>query len=396
MNTWIYSDSKPIEQRLRSWLTAAEVELTASRCVNISDLSNLRDVEPLGADLAFVVALRIDAKHLELVKRLRQRAHEGAKIVVVATCDDHGLVLQAVRAGASDFVIFNDKLEDELQSLMQRIQAEKCSSENSEVVFAVAPSRSASDASFLAVNLAACLAKRTGSCGLLDFQFRGGSLAGLLKVDPRHTVVDLLSQQGAIDEAVFEQALAIHESGIRLLAGPSALSDLKIVQPQLCQQIVDLARCTQSQVVVNTEDLQHAEQVRVLASSNDLVVTMRLDVPSLETTRQMVDFLIRNQIPKAKIHVVAMGAGQVGELTPSTVQKILGIESFHLLPHDPVATLCSVNLGNPAVIEAPNSKVSRGIERFVMGITGGKTVPTTPSMLGNLKSTATMALGKFR
>jgi len=384
-----------MEQRLSSWLVSAKIEISPLRCVSVSEVKNLRDTENLAADLAFVVASDLSGKHLDLVKQLRSKAHETAKIVIVANCNDHGLLLQAVRAGASDFLVFDDKLEDELQSLMQRIQAEKCNSDNSDLVFAVAPSRSAADASFLAVNLAACLAKRTGSCGLLDFQFRGGSLASLLKVDPRHTVVDLLGQQGAIDEAVFEQALAVHESGIRLLAGPSALSDLKVVQPQLCQQIVDLARRTQSQVVVNTEDLQHAEQVRVLASSNDLVITMRLDVPSLETTRQMVDFLVRNQIPKPNIHVVAMGAGQVGELTSSTVQKILAIESFHLLPHDPVATLCSVNLGNPAVVESPNARVSRAIERLVLAITGCATTPSVPTVLGSLKSTATMALERI-
>ena len=57
-------------------------------------------------------------------------------------------------------------------------------------MIAVVPCQMPSDASILAVNLAAVLAQGGSRCGLLDFQLRGGDLAMLLKLTPRHTLYD--------------------------------------------------------------------------------------------------------------------------------------------------------------------------------------------------------------
>ena len=90
-------------------------------------------------------------------------------------------------------------------------------------------------------------------------------------------------------------------------------------------------------VIVNSEDILHAEQVRALASSEDIVLTMRLDLVSLYRAQQHLAYLRRNQVFPEHIHVVAMGTGYSGELPVNSVKKVLGIKELHSIPDDPVA-----------------------------------------------------------
>src|SRR5690606_28948710 len=89
-------------------------------------------------------------------------------------------------------------------------------------VLTIVPCHASSDANVLTVNIAAWIALQVKSCGALDFHFRGGDLAILLKLEPRHTIVDLLNLTEPIDEAMFRQALTDHECGLQLLAGPTS------------------------------------------------------------------------------------------------------------------------------------------------------------------------------
>ena len=84
----------------------------------------------------------------------------------------------------------------------------------------------------------------------------------LLKLAPRHTLYDVVTQRESIDEIMFEQAMTNHESGIRLLAGPPLFCDSGNVQTHVCQHILGLAQSVYPFVIVNTEDILHAEQVR--------------------------------------------------------------------------------------------------------------------------------------
>jgi MinD-like ATPase involved in chromosome partitioning or flagellar assembly len=59
-----------------------------------------------------------------------------------------------------------------------------------------------------------------------------------------------------------------------------------------------------------------------------------------------------------------MGTGQSGELPVSAVKKVLNVPDLFCIPDDPVATIMSINLGNPLVIERPSSKISQSITKL--------------------------------
>jgi pilus assembly protein CpaE len=360
MDTWVIADTDKLAARICESLALLAIDCPPTQVTQIASigfhLNELAEFE----GLVFFAADDIDSACIEALRRITAVLKEGAKLVVISSVRDHGTVLNAIRAGASDFLNIDD-FHDELVNFVTRIKSERKQKHVHGHITSVVPCYSPADASFISANLAAVIAARAGSCGLLDFHLRGGDLALLLKLTPRHTLIDLLKQDISIDGTMLEQALTPHDSGIRLLAGPKPFSDLRNIRPQLCQQIINLAQRSHPFVIVNTEDSQHAEQVRALAGSDDILLTMRLDVVSLHRAQQHIEFMTRNQVLREHIHVVALGIGHSGELPINAVKKVLQISSLHCIPDDPISTIRSINVGNPIVNENPHAKISQAI-----------------------------------
>jgi pilus assembly protein CpaE len=370
MDTWIITESDGLAARVRESLQALAIECPITRIARIDSVGPNADLVADFEGLVFFAARNVDPASIEVLRRIRSAIDQEAMLVVISSVHDHGTVLNAIRAGASDFLAADETLNAEMASFVIRIRSEQRQKHFKSRVVSIVPCHASADASMMAANLSAVIAKRMGSCALLDFHLRGGDLAFLLKLSPRHTLLDLLNQQETIDESMFQQALTPHESGIRLLAGPKSFGDLKNVRAQTCQQIISLAQRSHPLVVINSEDVQHAEQVRALAGSDEIILTMRMDVVSLHRAQQHIDFMTRNRVSHEHIHAVALGVGYAGELPLAAVKKVLQLSSIHCIPDDPVAAIMSINVGNPLVLESPNSKAARALVTFAEALCG--------------------------
>jgi pilus assembly protein CpaE len=339
----------------------------------------------------------IEPGHIEDIRRIRATVGGEAKLAIVSNvAPDHGKVLNAIRAGASDYLWAGDELDNEIASFVARVHSDRNQKDSRGRVITVVPCQSPNDANLLAVNLAVIFAKRLTRCGLLDFHFRGGDLAMLLKLSPRHTLVELLSQTETIDEVMLQQALTTHATGIQLLAGPTSLTDLKNVRVQSCQQIISLAQRFWPVVIINSEDIQHAEQIRAMAASDEVMLTMRLDLVSLHRAQQHIEFLTRNQFARDHVRIVAMGTGYSGELPLAAVKKVLHVSHLTCIPDDPVAVIKSINVGNPLVLEHPTAKPSQAIVKFAESLIGAVAAGSSTAAVRSTaaaKAAAVVALG---
>jgi pilus assembly protein CpaE len=368
MEIWIVSDNDQLTACVRKVLQRLEVECPLTHIVSAASLGDVAASWSQSSPIVFFTARELAADHFEQLRDIRMQT--DGELVVVSSVPNHAAVLKAIRAGATDYLNADGNLDDEIESFVSRITSERSRRSAKGRLITIVPCHAPSDASFLSVNMAAAVAKRCGSCGLLDFQLRGGELALLLQLVPRHTVFDLLQQRQSVDETMFQQALTAHESGIHLLAGPPLFSDLRNIEPHTCQHILSLAQWSHPYVIVNSEDVLHAEQVKALATSDEIVLTMRLDVVSLHRAQQHVEFMTRNHVSASHLHVVAMETGLSGELPIKVVKEILKVPQIHCIPHDPVACTMSINIGNPLVLESPKSKAAQAIVGFSDVLTG--------------------------
>jgi len=380
MDVWVISDHEGLTNRIRQSLERAE---SACAYVRVSSVSGCLDSGASSAaagDVVFYVAAALTAHDFELLRQLR--ATIRASLAVVAPTSDNAVVLRAIRAGAEDFLDADGELHEEIATFLSRARSDQSQSGAKGRLLTVLASYSPSDACFLSANLATVLARQFGSCALLDFHRRGGDLALLLKLAPRHTIVDLISQHHAIDQIMFQQALAAHPSGVHLLASPHGWSDDPLLASRSYEELLQLALVMHPVVVVSSEDVTHLAQLMTFAGSDRIALAMRLDLVSLHRAQQHLQFLRDRNVAAEKLEVVAMGTGNPGELPVAAVAKTLGVQRIHLVPDDALSTTVSINLGNPLVLESPSSPASIAIRRLAHWLCGTAASDAAPDRAG--------------
>lgn len=393
MEAWLFTDDHGLALRVHAILAKLRVACPESRVVNIASLEpavpRLREC----GDVFLFAVRQIHESHVDLIKQIRA-AFDGT-LVIVASMPSQTTLLKTIRAGADDFLDADGALESELAELISHSEIRRLRANLKCQLLAVVPCQSPGDGNLLAVNLAAILAKHVGGCVLLDFHMRGGDLALMLKLAPRHTFLELVRQQRNIDRSMLDQALTQHESGIRLLAGPEMFIDMEDTHLHVARQVLEIAKTISPNVVVGFDDVRHAEQVQALAVSDAVLLVTRTDLVSLYRAKRHVDFLLQHAVPPERICVVTIASEQEGELPLTAFKKLIHVARICCITEDPRAAMVSTNLGNPLVIESPKSKHTRGILDLVeaLGAIRNGATSATPSSGSLLRATAAMALG---
>lgn len=361
MDTWILSENETLCANLHGALVHSGVDCPNERMFDLSSVQRVEDQLVGAKGIVFLAVRQFGNDHCQLVRCLRSILDRDATIAVATSGANDLSVVQAVRAGANDFLTLDSSLPEEVSSLLDRIRESQRLESTEGTVVTVLPCQSHSDASFTALNLSAAFTNMAGSCMVGDLHFSGGDLALLLKLDHRHNVVDLLTQTEAIDEAMLRQVVVHHESGISLLPGPDLLTDRTGMRLPLCRDVIALARTFWPVVVVNTDDMFHAKHSGVLTMSDAVVLAIRLDIASVHRAKQCIALLLDNHVPREMIHVAAIGVGVSGELPARSVKKVLQVDNFYCIPDDQEAALKSTNIGNPLLFEQPNSKPAKAL-----------------------------------
>lgn len=391
MDVWVISDHEGLTNRIRQSLERAESGCAYVRVSNVAACLNSGISSAAAGDVVFYVAAALTAHDFDLLRQLRATVRAG--LAVIAPTSDNAVVLRAIRAGAEDFLDADGELSDEIATFLSKARFGQSQQGTKGRLLTVLSSHLPIDASILSTNLSVILAKQMGDCALLDFHRRGGDLAVLLKLAPRHTLQDLMSQQLGIDQVMFQQALASHHSGMQLSASPPSWSDESLLSPTNYEEVLQLALSTHPIVVASSEDITHLAQLMTFANSDRIVLAMRLDLLSLHRAQHHIQFLRQRNVALEKVEVVAMGSGNAGDLPVSAVTKTLGVSRIHLVPDDTLSTTISINLGNPLVLESPNSPASIGIKRLASVLLGTANNDPTADRGGRLATARAAAAG---
>ncbi len=365
MKGLIIGNDESITRRVRGILVKLGVDCAESNIVAFQ--RGAHAVAELGPDL-IVLTQPTEAKHTqELVRRLR--CVTAAYLAVIGNVCDTQCVLNAVRAGANDFLGSGSELDAELAALLNRIQCQETLPARNGTLITILSGSGGSGCSVLAANIATAVAQRQGKCGLIDLQLQGGDLATLLDLKQQHSILDLFRNEHKLDRGMLEQSLLKHAGGISLLPGPGMQETIDQLPPDAIKQVLQLSREMFPCVVIDLESHSRQGQQRVLEASDTILVVFRLDLISLLRARKTLVHLQRAGVDPARIQFVANRHGQPQEMAPAKAAEAMETPIQHVIPDDPKAVIASINTGNPVVLESPSTKVSKAIVKMAQSLT---------------------------
>ncbi len=335
-------------------------------------------------DIGLVVIDSNTDKALELIGTVTESSPE-CSILVVSGSADGNLILQAIRAGAKEFLTQPLHVE-ELLSALSRIserrfgRSDKNKPRGSQVI-AVAGSTGGVGTTSLAVNLACAMAKEEiNSVALVDLDLCLGDADVQLDTIPEYTLVDVAQNVDRLDFSLLKRSLTKHSSGIYLLPRPVQLEDIALITAENVQRVLGLMKASFSHLVIDLSKSYSPVDLAALELASVILMVTQLDLPCLRNMVRLLASFKEMEGIIDKVKVVVNRAGlENGQITLKKAQETIGKEIFWQLPNDYRTMIEVRNNGIPLIEQAPKAAITHSITTLAEVLMGHETAETLAS-----------------
>lgn len=219
--------------------------------------------------------------------------------------------------------------------------------------------------SMLATSLAAELARRSDMpvC-LVDADLQFGDVAVMLKLTPHHTIVDAVSVLDRMDPPLLESLLVTHEaSGLRVMPAPLEPAFADQVGAAEMVAIVEMLKSFCSYVIVDTPAYFNDVVLGLVEASDRVLLVAGMDIPNIKNVKIGLQTLRLLNTPMEKLLLVLNRANSKVKLDIGEVERTLQVKADVLIPSD-ICVPQAVNKGEPVVLHAPKSGVTKAIQQL--------------------------------
>jgi pilus assembly protein CpaE len=308
-----------------------------------------------------------------------RRDYANTPVVLITSSRDGQLMLEAMRAGASECVVeplTSQALDAALRRVIKDTGSSACQ------VFAFVGAKGGVGTTTLAVNTAAALAKgKKESVLLIDLHHSHGDAAVFLGAAPRFSVIDALENSHRLDEALFRSLVEQTKAGIDLLASSERVLHATTDTARTSALIEFVAR--RYRYVVLDVPRSDVSVLDALESVTSLVVVGSQEVGALKSASRMVQ-TFGHRYGSARIRFVVNRFDGNAEIGQPEIEKAVGL-SATVLPSDYRTAVDALNAGRPVVHEN-QGRLGRAFGAFASELAGiAKTQrEARPGMLARL------------
>jgi pilus assembly protein CpaE len=293
-----------------------------------------------------------------------KRNHPQLGIVIIASSLDPVLMLEAMRAGVTEFVT-EPVTQTELIAAVDRVAARQAARDPGQVV-AFLGGKGGVGTTTLAINVATAFAARSvGSSTLLvDLHVSSGDAALFVGAEPRFSVADALENIQRLDDTFLRTLVGRTNYGLDLLAS----SERPMAGPvdiRAVRSLIDCAARNYSQVVL---DVPRADPTMLdaLELVTNIVVVANQELSTLRGASRMAAAL-RQRYGKDRVSVVVSRYDHVAEIGKKEIERVMGGPVAQVFPSDYRLALNALNVGRPLVLDN-HSKLAASFASFARGL----------------------------
>jgi pilus assembly protein CpaE len=306
-----------------------------------------------------------------------RRQHPSTGVVIVAAALEPGLMLEAMRAGVTEFLTAPLTLP-ELQAAINRVTAQGAHGSKGQV-FAFVGAKGGAGATTVAVNVASTFAQmEPGSTLLIDLHLSYGDAAVYLGTEPRYSVLDALENVHRLDKAFFNGLVGQSRAGLALLASSDRASTFSADSANI-RALIDAATRHYPRVVLDVP--RNDVSLDALESASRIVVVANQELATVRAATRMCASL-RQRYGRERLSVVITRFDQHAEITQTDVERVLGSPITHAFPSNYRLALEALNAGRPLVLDNHN-KLAASLSGFARGLVDAPEEPSDSSRRQN-------------
>ncbi|HZT79647.1 MAG TPA: response regulator, partial [Gemmataceae bacterium] len=266
-----------------------------------------------------VAVVALDADHTKALQLIAQLTADfpGLPILAVSARGDGQSILQALRAGAKEFLTQPVVLEELLVAL-QRLRRSRGGTDANgsaitrpeSLVCAVVGSRGGVGCTSLAVNLAATLAQEPAhGVALIDLDLALGDADVALDLMGDYTLADVALNIDRLDMTFLRRSLIKHSSGLSLLPHPVQMEDAGMIREEHLQRVIGLLRASYTHLILDLSKGFTPNDVMAMRMADVILLVAQLELSSLRNVVRMLLTLSADEGLAKKVQVVMNRVG---------------------------------------------------------------------------------------
>ena len=370
----ISSDVPVIEISIRS--TECKVALEA--IIREMDGVRLKETQDHGVPALMIMELEENPEDTFSLIREMMKLNKGMEIFLTAARLESNILLEAMRAGAKEFLaqpLQKQEVSDAIMRFLERATAPVRQGDGQRAagkVLAFFGGKGGVGTTSIAVNLAAAIKKgpNNPSVALVDVNQHGGDLPLYLDLQPNHSFRDIATDLSRLDQAFLIRVLTKTELGIQVL--PSGYDDLSTgrLSPDCVEATLRLLQASFDYVILDCGHVLDLTTKKALELATLILVTSTLMVPVVHRTKRILELLRGSGFPAEKIRLVMNRFLSAEQDVLKETEEILKQKAFWLLPNDYPSASQAVNSGKPLIDVAPRSAVAQSYRDLASSFNG--------------------------
>ncbi|MGE4053846.1 MAG: CpaE family protein [Vicinamibacterales bacterium] len=318
-----------------------------------SSLSSVRIVDEralsdgIAADIA-VVDIRAEQSGTTRLERLRAVA-PNAGILVVASAADPEVILEAMRAGANEFLVWplqDDKFQVAVKRIASKREAASGRPPGTKLVFVGA--KGGVGTTTMAVNCGVELARLSKRpTAIVDLKPGVGEVALFLGVRPRYSVLDAIENIQRLDREFLQGIVVKHKSGLDILAGSEDFDRPGVADGPAIEELLRVMMRQYAYLVVDAGSHISQASLAALFSADQAYLVANPDVPSVRNAQRLLERARRSGLKDDQMRLLLNRTAKSYPIRPKQIESAVGLPIHHSFPSDYQTVSAALNSGVP-------------------------------------------------
>lgn len=306
---------------------------------------------------------------LEHINRINVQ-NPGTNVFVMSESDSSDTVMQAMRAGAREFLL-KPLNEDELKFVVNKAvsltKAITSGEERNEgKIITVFSNKGGIGKTSIASNLAVNLADMTKEkVVLIDLNLQLGDITTFLNLNPAYDVSYLTNNLSRIDEGFLFGSLEKYKNkNLYVLADPPYLEQAEEVSAEKIEALLTILKMYFSYIIIDASNVFDAKTLSALDNSDDILLVSIVNLPAIRNAQRCLDLFERLDYPSSKIKLIINRYMKDDEITSKDVENTLNHPIFWKIPNNYFTIISSINKGIPVCDVEPDSPLAKNYKQL--------------------------------
>lgn len=321
-----------------------------------------RESEVVGVDL------REDPRAAVQTLEKLHRADPELRLVAIHDKKDPDLILQAMRAGAREFVLSSEPAE--LARVFGELAARSSSGRDGGTVVSIFPAKGGLGATTVAANLAGALLEGGRRVVLVDLDFQMGDALVFLDLASRYSILELLANQHRLDGELLTSSLTRHASGLFVLAQGEQVGEAEEPTPADVTRLLGFLAEHFDYVVCDGLRRFDDRSVAALDASHRVLLQLVQNVPAIRNAHRTLEVFRKLGYGASKVGLLVNRFQKNEEISPEDITQHLGLGITGMISNDYRTVMAAVNKGLLLRDAAPRARVTDDIHRLALSLSG--------------------------